>query len=252
MDGLAFFAAALTAEDRRPPPGLSDPAARRFAVYRNNVAVGLIRALETRFPAVLSLLGEEFFRAMARAFTLAHPPTSPLLMRFGDDLPAFLADFPPVADIPYLPDIALIEAARTRAYHAADRPRLAADAFAALAAGEAGAARLDLHPAVHVIRSPHPVWTILSMASGWEPAAAITHWQPQAVLVDRPHFDVVLRPLAAGDALFLAALGEGETLGAAAERAAAGAEGFDLPAALAHLVGESLVTRIHPATGGVS
>src|SRR5271168_2197554 len=37
------------------------PDARRFAVYRNNVAVGLIGALEKRYPVTRRLVGDEFF-----------------------------------------------------------------------------------------------------------------------------------------------------------------------------------------------
>ncbi len=39
---------------------------RRFAVYRNNVAASLIEAMVQRFPAVCAIVGDEFFRAMAR------------------------------------------------------------------------------------------------------------------------------------------------------------------------------------------
>jgi hypothetical protein len=96
------------------------PHARRFAVYRNNVVTGLIRTMKTRFPATERAVGDEFFAAMAHAFVTAHPPRSPILMTYGDDFPAFIAGFPPAADVPYLADVARIEAARTRAYHAAD------------------------------------------------------------------------------------------------------------------------------------
>ncbi|MFD2143900.1 putative DNA-binding domain-containing protein [Ancylobacter oerskovii] len=180
MTSLASFAGALTAPDRRPPPEFAGHAERRFAVYRNNVAVALIRALETRFPVLISLVGEEFFRAMAREFMLAHPPTSLLLTSFGDELPDFLASFTPAEDWPYLTDIARIEIARTRAYHAPDLVRLGADAFSALMSQGIEALRVRLHPAVAVIHSPHPVWTILAMTSGSQPAAAIDDWQPQA------------------------------------------------------------------------
>lgn len=251
MEGLTSFAAALTAEDRHPPPGLAGPATRRFAVYRNNVAVGLIRALEVRFPALLAIVGEEFFRAMAREFALAHPPSSPLLMPFGDEFPDFITGFAPTAELPYLGDIARIEIARTRAYHAPDLPRLGAEAFARLAPHDIGSLRIDLHPAVAVIRSVHPVWTILAMASGWQPTEPIDDWLPQAVLVDRPEFDAVVRPLPAGTALFLHALGAGEPLGVAAAKAGVEVPDFDLPAALATLIGAGLAARIQTFDGEI-
>ena len=59
---------------RSPTPRRRRPRvapARRFAVYRNNVAAGLIRALEARFPVTRRLVGDDFFRAMAGGFVAA-------------------------------------------------------------------------------------------------------------------------------------------------------------------------------------
>ncbi|MFK8252983.1 HvfC/BufC family peptide modification chaperone [Ancylobacter terrae] len=249
MTGLADFAAGLAATGRRPPPGLVGPAERRFAVYRNNVAVGLIRALETRFPAIRALVGEEFFGAMARDFIQHHPPASPLLARFGDELPGFLAGFGPAAELPYLADIARIEAARTRAYHAADAPRLDGPAFAALPPDVLAQLRIHLHPAVALVLSPHPVWDILAAAAATGAGEPVTEWRPQAVLIDRPRLDVVLRPVTTGTAAFLVALAGGAPLEEAAETARAGHPAFDLSAALAELIGGGLATRLRLPAG---
>src|SRR4051794_33123660 len=118
------FAAALTDPAAPAPAGLttargsSDP--KRFAVYRNNVVAGLGKALETRFPVALSLVGAEFFRGMARAFIEAHRPRLPLIAEYGDELPAFIEGFAAAASVPYLADVARLEALWSRAYHAAD------------------------------------------------------------------------------------------------------------------------------------
>ena len=69
--------AACPARRRRRQCGRS--ATRRFAVHRNNVVAGLVKALEARFPAAEKIVGKEFFAAMARAFVLERPPRSPLL-----------------------------------------------------------------------------------------------------------------------------------------------------------------------------
>ncbi|WP_428032819.1 putative DNA-binding domain-containing protein [Ancylobacter sp.] len=247
MSGLTDFAAGLTSPDRRLPTGLVGPAKRRFAVYRNNVAVGLIGALEARFPAVRALVGEDFFGAMARDFIRRHPPASPLLANFGDALPGFLSTFGPLADLPYVADIARIEAARTRAYHAADLPRLDGAAFAALPPGALEHLRIGLHPAVTIVRSPHPVGDILAAANGAD--APVTDWTPQAVLIDRPDLDVVLRPIPVGTATFLAALGAGNPLADAARAAQADDPAFDLAAALAELIGGRLATHLRLPEG---
>ena len=59
---IAAFAAALADPAAPPPAGargrLGAPDARRFSVYRNNVAVGLIGALEARYPVARRIVGD--------------------------------------------------------------------------------------------------------------------------------------------------------------------------------------------------
>ena len=53
-------------------------------------------------------------------FVREQPPRSPLLAIYGDEFADFIAAFEPARELPYLADVARLEAARTRAYHAAD------------------------------------------------------------------------------------------------------------------------------------
>ena len=69
------------------------PDARRFSVYRNNVAVGLIGALEARYPVSRRIAGEDLFRALARAFAHARKPRSPVMIAYGGEFPEFVADY---------------------------------------------------------------------------------------------------------------------------------------------------------------
>ena len=121
---------------------------RRFAVYRNNVAASLIEALAARFPVVKRLVGEEFFNAMAHAYVLREPPFSPLLIHYGETFPAFIEAFDAARPLPYLGDVARIELARGRAYHAADADPLPRQAFAGLPKDRIGDQRVALHPSV--------------------------------------------------------------------------------------------------------
>ena len=118
------FATALLDADRPVPGAVTSHTARaprkRFAVYRNNVIVGLVAALRTQFPATERIVGEDFFAAMARVYVVTEPPRSPILVAYGDGFPGFIASFAPAAELPYLADVARLEVARTRAYHAAD------------------------------------------------------------------------------------------------------------------------------------
>ncbi len=247
------FGAALRDPGRGAPAHLAPSSGRRperrFSVYRNNVAVSLMGALATRFPAARRIVGEAFFDELARAYVAQHPPRSPLMMMYGDDFPEFVAQAPGLDEVSYLADITRLEAARTRAYHAADADPLPASAFAALD-GALDEVRLALHPSVEVVRSGHPLVTIWAMNSGEAELGPIADWSPQDALVCRPELDVFVRRLPDGGAAFLVALAGGATLADAAGRAAQEARSFDLTENLIGLIGGGLVVAIRPSQQG--
>src|SRR6266436_557889 len=100
------FAQALLDADRPIPYGITAHnavvSARRFAVYRNNVVAGLVKALKSRFVVVDKIVGEEFFAAMARVFVKEQPPRSPVLAIYGDEFATFIAAFDPARELAYL------------------------------------------------------------------------------------------------------------------------------------------------------
>jgi hypothetical protein len=237
------FAAALLDPGLPVPPGLTGPsgrpAGRRFAVYRNNVAVGLRRALEEGFPTVRAILGDDFFAAMVQVFLRAHPPASPRLWEYGADLPAFLADFPPAAHLGYLPDVARLDLAMRHSYHAADSVPLPAAALA-LPPDRLMAARVTLAPALRLIRSDWPLWSIWQFHHGGPPP------QPggQDVAVFRPAFDPEPACLPPGGGAFLQALAEGGTLAQAIDAAG---PGHPLAETLTLLVTRGALAALHEA-----
>ncbi len=238
------FRAALLDPDRPVPAGLTDPqgrpAGRRFDVYRNNVTVSLTEALRQAFPVIRKLVGDEFFTAMAREHVRAHPPTSPLMMHYGREMPAFLENFPPVQHLGYLPDIARLELALRESYHAADSAPVAAEALQALSPDALMAARLTLAPALRLVRSRWPIHAIWSanMRGTAAPKAAMA----EDVLIARPEYDPELHRLPDGAAPFIAALMGGATV---AEALDLGAE-FDLTATLGLLLATRAITAINP------
>lgn len=231
------FAAALVDPGLAVPEGLTawngPRPERRFAVYRNNVAIGLIGALASRFPAAQRIVGEEFFAAMAHEFIGLHPPRSPLLLAYGDDFPDFVKAFEPAREIAYLPDVMRLEAARGRAYHAADAMPL--DAALLASVEPAGLAELGLvpHPSASILRSAYPAVTIWAMNTGEIELGDIADWAAEDALVVRPQMIVEVHRLPPGGAAFLERLFSGDDLGRAFEAALAEAADFDLSANLA-------------------
>jgi hypothetical protein len=214
--------------------GTSDPA--RFAVYRNNVIASLGKALEQKFPVTARLVGNEFFRGMARAFIAGNRPRSALLAEYGDDLPVFIEGFEAANSVPYLADIARIETAWTRAYHAEDVAPIGVDALAGIAAEALPATRLIHHPSAALIRSAYPAGSVWA-AHKHDVLEPVRHARPETILVIRPNADVTVHVLPPGDAAFAESLFEGATLGAAATQALASDADFDFGTAIVGLIG---------------
>src|SRR6266478_6632976 len=227
------FADALLNADQPIPSGITAHNAavptQRFAIYRNNVVMGLGKALKSRFPVVEKIVGEEFFAAMARVFVLKQPPRSPLLAIYGDEFAAFIATF---------------EAARTHSYHAADAAPIDASQLATLDTCDVGSIRIDMHPSVGIVRSPYPIVAIWAMNSGEQELATIQNWRGEDALVARPYLEVEVRALPPGGAAFLLALAGGRILSDAAEAALADDSNFDLTGNIAGLIGSGLVRDI--------
>ncbi len=231
------FAAALF-DPTQLPLGLrthnGSDASVRFNVYRNNVVVTLVAALADSFPVVRELVGADFFGAMAREYVAAHPPCSPVLTQYGEGFGDWVADFEPAASLPYLADVARLERARVRAFHAADAVALsAADLAPHLAEPQRlPRARLQLHPSLSVIDSRWAIVSLWAAHQGCVALADVDPAQPEAALVLRFDDDAVVLRIDAAVAAFIDRLQRGQPLG----RAAAADDGLDLSASLALLI----------------
>jgi len=230
------------------PEGLSDgrgrPAGRRFDVYRNNVAVSLTEALEAGFPAIRSLIGPENFKKVSGLFLRQQPPSTPLIMQYGTEFPAFLEQFAPLSHLRYLGDVARLEQAQREAYHAADRAPVDSGELECLSPDLMAQSRLDLAPALRVLRSPWPVhgiWRYASESGAPKPAAVA-----EDLVITRPEFDPVIKVLPPGGAVFLNALCDARSLTQAAEAALGEAPSFELSRMLALLLEGRAITAIIP------
>ena len=214
---------------------------RRFAVYRNNVAAGLVSSLAERFPVVKRLVGDEFFRAMAHVYAAAELPCSPVMLYYGETFPGFIEEFEPARPIPYLGDVARIEMAQGLAYHAADETPLEPEAFAALSPERLGEARVRLHSSVSIITSSYPIYSIWRINRDPVRFTPPSPWAAEAVLVARPRLKVRTQCITQGDAAFMRALAVGNTLGEAVLAAQQAAVAFRASESLAVLIGAHVV-----------
>lgn len=248
----ADFATALLDPTRPTPCGLigpdSEESTRRFAVYRNNVTIALTDALQANFPATCRLVGEEFFRAMARLYALSEPPASPILLDYGAGFAAFIAGFAPAAPLPYLADVARLERAWTEAYHAPEARPLDPAVLSDIPENESARLCFRLHPSIRIVRSPFPALTIwrMNVADG-VPEPVDLDAGGEDTLIARPEAEVEVRSIPPGGPDFIAALADGNTLVEAAKAGLRAASSFDLAANLAALLGAGVFIGSHPA-----
>jgi hypothetical protein len=216
---------------------------RRFAVYRNNVYASLIDVLAGRFPVVGRLVGEDFFRAMARAYVAQEPPRSAVLIQYGSSFPAFIASFPPAAAVPYLADMASLEWAWHAAYHAADAAPLPL-ADLTRVADRAEEAVLTLHPSLAVVRSAYPIVSIFELNTQAGEVHPTRLEGGEDALIVRPKLEVEIRRLPQGDASFVLALKQQKSLAESASLALHQEPGFDLEANLAGLIASGAIVGV--------
>lgn len=254
----ALFTAALLDPTLPCPAGLtarngSDPT-RRLAVHRNNVAVSLVDALADTFPVTQQLVGEDFFRAMARTFVQHSPPTSPVMVFYGEALPDFIAGFGPAQALPCLPDMARLEMARVRACHAADAPLMTqADIYLALSsAHRLEEMQIVCQPSVQVVHAPHAVvslWAAHQDAALLDQLATLDLAQPESALVLRQALDVVVLPVPHGIAQFTQALLAQQCLAMATAHAAAANPHFDLTTTFRLLLAQGVLSSFGQHSG---
>jgi hypothetical protein len=243
----AAFATALLDTDAAVPGNLTGPGRRRasarFAIYRNNVVVSLVDALHSNFPVTAKLVGEEFFRAMAREYVRCEIPRSPILSQYGGSFPAFIADFAPARQIFYLADVATLEWAWTETYHAADAASLKSLESSDLNERTLLTAGFDLHPSVRFVHSDHPAGTIW-LGHQHEPVTAPADWTPERVMLVRSEVEVDLHIIDAGLFAFAQELSCGATVEEAAIRALQEQSLFDPGRGLVRLLKAGALTKL--------
>ena len=224
------------------------PDAERFNVYRNNVMVSLIGALEQKFPVTRRIVGDEFFREMARAYIRIAKPSTPLIFEYGDSFPEFAAGFEAARTVPYLGDVARLEMFWTRAYHAADAVPVGPAEIAATQPEMLAASSIVPHPSAGLLRSAWPVGSIWE-AHQHEEVAQLARSGKELILVIRPDTEVRVHILPPHDSRFVEAIFSGASLAEAAISASSDPE-FDFGRALIGLASLGTIQSLKPSSQG--
>jgi hypothetical protein len=243
--GGSEFARGLLDPDSPVPPEVKGGSARRFGVYRNNVTVSLVRTMESNFPVVRRLLGEEYFAGFAREFVQKNPPRSPLLFQYGADFSGYLEADSDLKEYPYLSDIARLEQQMRLSYYEEDAAVLTANDLTQISEEDLMDATFTPHPATAIIESRFAIHDIYRANRGEETGSVDNVLQPQAVLVTRPLLEVQQHVLTPPQLVFFNAIVAGQMLGDAAELAFTSSEDFDLASAISLMLSSGAVRTVH-------
>ncbi|WP_341708728.1 DNA-binding domain-containing protein [Halopseudomonas sp.] len=187
-----LFSLALTTPDHAPVQLFSndlDEAAERFDIYRNNVRSARVTALRKTFPVLERFLGEDYFAAAAALFVSTQPPTSAALHEYGDGFGEFLLQLPALVSMPWLGEVAQIERARVRAFHAANRLPFALDTSAGDVERQL-TVPLIWHPSLTLIRASSPAFALWDSQVNDRLPPSADRWQPENVLIWRQGFEL--------------------------------------------------------------
>lgn len=243
------FAGALRDPDHPLPP-CTGQFNGRFDAYRNNMMVNTIEALQVSYPATRQLVGDDYFRVVARAYIQAHPPRNPVLLQYGERFGDFIAHFPSASKVPYLGDVARLEWSCVQALHAADTGVVGISALGEVAEPLMDKVTLSLHPSLGLVRSRWPVISLraASLANCHnveDDAMEVDMKKPQRGMVIRPYMEVNVHEMPLQHWLFVDALQKGMTIGESAELVIQSVEEFDLPSVLGGIFQVGAVATIN-------
>jgi hypothetical protein len=204
--------------------------ARRVQVYRNNMFVSLTEALRAVYPVVDRLVGQQFFDYAAKCYIQQYPATSGNIHDFGRQFADLLTSLPAARELLYLPDVARLEWAYHRVFHAAHDPALDLAELAQAPPDAHADLKLQLCRASRLLRSDYPVlriWEVNQETHDNVPTLDASAGNVN-VLVIRPNLDVEMHLLGAGEFELLQALKTNLNLTDACARALATEPAFDL------------------------
>lgn len=190
--------------------------AERLAVYVNGYPARLQEALAEQFPAIAHVVGAGAFGELVHRYLEAVPLRSYNLNDAGAALPQFLSDDGLTKRLPFLTDLAQLEWAVARAFHAWDEPLFDPTSVAHWTPEQWEHAVLRFQPWVAVVTSNWPIREIWECRdTPLEEIAIDLCNRPDRVRVRRLGLAIMCESLDEPEAIALGALLAGRTLGAA-------------------------------------
>lgn len=133
-----------------------------LSVYRGSMLGIKTEAMNAVYPVCKQLVGEPFFDALSRKYLSKYTPKTGSLDDLGEGFPDFCRSFPALNELPYFSDVAALEWAWHRAFHARNDVDFDAQAFAELEEHQWNTVRLQVTHSVQFIRADYSVMDLWS------------------------------------------------------------------------------------------
>lgn len=188
---------------------------------------GCVDALAANYPTVHRLIGIDCFNDAATTFVREFPPSSGVLADYGQGFATFLSSFDAVAELEYLPGVAVLDRFWTEAHFAADGTVLRPTDLAGLTPEGLSRTHFVLHSAARwQTFETMPIYTLWQRHRDGLPLDAALDWRGESALVTRPAGAVAWTDIPHAAAVFLSSCTLGKRFDEAMDDAAT-AEGAD-------------------------
>jgi hypothetical protein len=211
-----------------------------------------VAAIGSKFPATAWLLGIPFLDEAAKQFIRQHPPAAPCSADYGGEFPRFLSTYSCAARVPYLYSFAELEWHLGQVAIAIDRPALSLDAFSTFEINTLMDTCLTLQSGLRYLHASWPVDDLMKLRLT-DTAPAEYRLEPADVWLEVAGARGAFRidRLDAAEFVFRKAVLDGQSIGAAGERALDANTGFDVARAFTTLVGSGhVIGTTSPDQGG--
>ena len=204
----------------------------RLNIYYHAYRLRLVAALGVDFPVLKTLVGEQRFDHIARAYVAAHPSAFRNLRWFGQFLPGYLRAHSQFSSEPVLAELADFEWAQGLAFDASDAPQLGLPALTAVPPEGWGNLRFMAHPSLHLVK---PLCNIVSIwhahNNGEALPSVVSSEIPSVIAIWRRDFKTWFRTLDSDEAALWTWLSSGCSFGDACAMYAQTADRTDADAA---------------------
>ena len=183
----------------------------RIWVYQNNVYVAVIEYLESVFPAVVGVVGSDYFKQLARLVIRKSPPQQGNIHEYGDVLNHIVAKRTDLKHLPYLNDLIAYEWALHCAYFANNQSDFIANE---MAQDELLTTEICFKHSVYRINSQFPIYEIhrQSLPSFSGKVDIDLGDSQDTILVYKSVYEVITKTLEPEEALFLDAMDKSDNL----------------------------------------